>query len=128
MKRAMRGVVAGLLVAALTAGAAQAATGAMPVAVFLAKADALKAKGLGALGSPDIGLLKAEGQAAGQAYRARLQAERAAGKPSSCPPKGAKVNSRQLIAHLRSYPEAARARTDMRTAMADFFIKTYPCK
>ena len=128
MKRAMQGAAAAVLLAGLMAGTAQAATGDMSVAVFLAKADALKAKGLMAIGSSDIGLLKAEGQAAGQAYRARLQAERSAGKPSSCPPKGAKVNSNQLLAHLRSYPEAARARTDMRTAMADFFIKTYPCK
>lgn len=59
---------------------------------------------------------------------ARLQGERAVGKPSSCPPKGTKVTSDQLIAHLRSYPEPARARTNMRTAMADLFIKTWPCK
>jgi hypothetical protein len=106
---------------------ALAAGGDMKVDMFLAKADALKAKGIMALGSPDIGLLRSEGQAAGQAYRQRLQAERAAGKPSSCPPKGGKVGTDQLMAHLRTYPVAVRSSTTMKTAMAEFFIKTYPC-
>jgi hypothetical protein len=56
---------------------ALAAGGEMSVATFLAKADALKARGIMALGSSDIGLLRAEGQAAGEAYRARLESERA---------------------------------------------------
>lgn len=107
---------------------ALAAPGDMAVATFLAKADALKAKGLLALGSSDIGLLKSEGQAAGHAYRARLLSERSVGKPSSCPPKGTTLSSDQLIAHLRSYPVAARQQTTMRSAMADFFIRTFPCK
>jgi hypothetical protein len=109
------------------AAPALAVGGDMSVATFLAKADALKAKGIMALGSSDIGLLRAEGQAAGAAYKARLEAERKAGKPSSCPPKGTKVNSDKLIAFLRSYPEPARPRTTMKTAIADYFIKTYPC-
>lgn len=112
----------------MLAAPAVAAPGEMKVATFLAKADALKAKGIMALGSPDIGLLRSEGQAAGQAYRERLLAERAAGKPSSCPPKGGKVGSQQLLAHLRTYPAAVRATTTMKTAMADFFVKTYPCR
>lgn len=106
---------------------ALATTGEMSVATFLAKADALKAKGFMALGSPDIKLLRAEGQAAGQAYGARLQAERAAGKPSSCPPKGARPSSDQVLAHLRTYPADKRAGLTMKAAMADYFIKKYPC-
>ena len=107
---------------------ALAAPGDMSAATFLAKADALKAKGIGAIGSPDIKLLRNEGQAAGEAYRQRLTAERAQGRPSSCPPKGAKVNSDKLLAHLRTYPESSRARTSMKQAMADYFIRTYPCR
>jgi hypothetical protein len=118
----------GLLGLALALAAPALATGGeMNVATFLAKADALKAKGFMALGSSDIGLLRAEGQAAGAAYKARLAAERKAGMPSSCPPKGTKVNSDKLIAFLRTYPEPARPRTTMKTAIADYFIKTYPC-
>jgi hypothetical protein len=107
---------------------ALAVGGDMSVATFLAKADALKAKGIMALGSSDIGLLRSEGQAAGQAYKARLEGERKAGKPSSCPPKGTKVQSDKLMAFLRTYPEPVRPRTTMKSAIADYFIKTYPCK
>jgi len=100
----------------------------MSVASFLAKADALKARGAMALFSSDIKQLRTEGQAAGAAYRARLDAERKAGKPSSCPPKGTRVNSDQLLAFLRTYPESVRSRTTMRAALADYFIRTYPCR
>ena len=100
----------------------------MSVAAFLAKADGLRAKGPLALFSPDIRALKAEGQAAGEAYRARLTREQAAGTPSSCIPRGTKVGSDQVLTHLRAYPAAARAGTTMRTAMADYFIRTYPCR
>lgn len=104
-----------------------AAPGDMSVAAFLGKADSLKAKGPMAMFSSDIGVLKAEGKAAGEAYRARLQSERATGKPSSCPPKDTRVNSDKLIAHLRTYPAPVRPKISMKQAMADFFIKTYPC-
>lgn len=124
MNRRVLALAASLILAA----PAFAAPGDMSAATFLAKADALKAKGIGALGSPDIKLLRAEGQAAGEAYRQRLQAERAQGRPSSCPPKGAKVNSDKLLAHLRTYPETTRARVSMKQAMADYFIRTYPCR
>lgn len=117
-----------MLAAFALATPAFAAGGDMSVATFLAKADALKAKGAMALFSSDIGVLKSEGQAAGQAYRERLARERAAGRPSSCPPKGATVNSDQLLSHLRTYPEGKRPAVSMKTAMADFFIKTYPCR
>jgi hypothetical protein len=104
-----------------------AAGGDMSVAQFLSKADALKAKGAMALFSDDMGLLKKEGEAAGTNYRNRLAGERAKGKPSSCPPKGTKVNSDQLLAFLRTYPEAMRPRTTMNTAIADYMIRHYPC-
>ncbi len=112
----------------LAATPAVAAPGDMSVAIFLAKADALRAKGAMALFSSDYKALQTEGRAAGQAYRTRLAAERAQGKPSSCPPKPAPVNSNSLIAHLRTYPAEHRDHVPMRTAMADLFIKTWPCR
>lgn len=115
------------LAASLVATPALASDGNMSVATFLAKADALRAKGPFALMSSDYKLLKAEGTAAGEAYGARLRQERAAGRPSSCPPQGTRPTSNQVLAHLRSYPAAARPGTTMRTAMADYFIRTYPC-
>ncbi|MFM5885351.1 MAG: hypothetical protein ACKOQ3_08535 [Novosphingobium sp.] len=117
-----------LFVAGLLASPALAAPGDMSVAAFLAKADALRAKGAMALFSSDMGVLKSEGMAAGMAYRDRLRAEKAQGKPSSCPPQGTKVNSNDLIAHLRAYEPAVRPTKSMRAAMADFFIAKYPCK
>ncbi|MFO1255595.1 MAG: hypothetical protein U1E37_07975 [Sphingomonadaceae bacterium] len=123
----MRKIAAMLALALLPAGLL-AAPGDMNVATFLAKADALKAKGAMAMFSSDIGLLRTEGQAAGEAYRARLAKERAAGRPSSCPPQGVKVNSNDVLAHLRTYPAAARGAISMKQAMADFFIKRFPCR
>lgn len=125
MKRRYLPVLAAL---GLIAAPAFAAGGDMSVAMFLSRADALKAKGAMALLSPDLKVLKNEGEAAGAAYRARLVAERGAGKPSSCPPKDPKVSSDQVLSHLRTYPAAARERTSMKTAMADFFIRNFPCR
>lgn len=112
----------------LLATPALAEPGDMSAAAFLAKADALRAKGAMALLSGDIKLLKAEGQAAGQAYRARLRADKAAGRtPHSCPPPKSSINSTQIIAHLRSYPAAQRPRITMKAAISDLMAKTYPC-
>lgn len=104
------------------------ALGDMSVATFLAKADALKAKGLGALGSPDIKLLYGEAQAAGATYRAKIDADKKAGRePHSCPPKKAKMNSDQFLSHLRTYPVTVRPKTTITTAMFDVMKKRYPC-
>jgi hypothetical protein len=117
-----------LLAAVAIAAPAMAAPGDMSVATFLAKADALKAKGAMAMFASDYTLLQSEGAAAGKAYRSRLAAERTAGKPSSCPPANVKVNSDQLISHFRTYPTARRESITLKTAVADYFIKTWPCK
>jgi hypothetical protein len=119
----------GALAALALATPALAAPGDMTAAVFLAKVDALKAKGPLALFSGDIGKLKAEGNAAGAAYRAQYKADKAAGRPTqSCPPKGGSVSSDQIIAHLRSYTPAERQRKTMKAAVADYMAKTYPCR
>lgn len=117
------------LAATLLTAPASAAPGDMTAATFLAKVDALKAKGPLALLSGDIGKLKAEATAAGQIYREQYRADKAAGRPThGCPPKGSSVNSDQLIAHLRSYTPAQRQRTTMKVAIADYMGKTYPCR
>lgn len=106
---------------------ALAAPGDMTIATFMAKAEALKAKGPLALTSPDMKLLQEEGQGAGQAYRAELDAERRAGRPSSCPPHGARVSSEDLLGQMHSYPAGSRTRVTVRTAMADLFRAKFPC-
>ena len=107
---------------------ALAAPGDMNVGLFLAKADALRAKGAMAMLSDDIEVLKDEGKAAAEAYKARLIKERAAGRPSSCPPQGTGLDSNELLGFLKSYPANVRPRVSMKQAMAEFFIKKYPCR
>lgn len=120
------GLILGAVMIALASPAM--ASGDMSVATFLSKVDALKAKGLGALGSPDIKLLRTEGEAAGANYRARLEGDKKAGKPPhSCPPKKTKMSSDQFISHLRTYPAAARPKTTVTTAVFDLMKKRYPC-
>lgn len=109
---------------------AAAGTGDMSVATFLEKADTLKGKGLGAMFSGDIKLLKGEAQAAGEAYRARIVADKKAGRPPhSCPPPGKQsMGSGEFLGHLRSYPEPARKTTTIKVAFADLMRKRYPCR
>lgn len=117
------------LAALLTGVPAMAAPGDMSVATFLAKADALKAKGIMALASSDVALLTSEGKAGGAAYRQRLKADAAAKRPPhSCPPAKAAVKSDEFLNHLRSYPEALWAKVSIKTATADLMKKRYPCK
>ncbi|MFM5916672.1 MAG: hypothetical protein ACKOOL_03960 [Novosphingobium sp.] len=109
--------------------AALAARGDMNLAVFIAKADALRAQGPLALMSSDLDLLKAEGRAAGLSYKQRLLAERARGRPSSCPPDDAQIEPQELLAFLKSsYPANARPRVTIRQGVADYFIRKYPCR
>ncbi|WP_343061983.1 hypothetical protein [Novosphingobium piscinae] len=119
--------IAGALAAA---GTAVPAVGQAPVTVaaFLARTSALKAKGFAALFSPELKALRDLGAAAGAEYRARLAQERAAGRPSSCPPAKVKIGSDQFLAHLESYPAPARERTTLSMAVADLFVRTWPCR
>ncbi len=119
-------LAAALIGLTLTVPAA-AAPGDMNVATFLAKANALKARGIAAMFSSDIGLLKSEAMGAAQAYRARLMQEKASGHPSSCPPQGTKLGSDQFMAHLESYPAAARQSVSLKQAIADMLSRRYPC-
>jgi len=124
--------VRGALLAALALGLAapaSAAPGDMSAAAFLAKYDALRAKGMAALFSPDAKLLRAEATAAGQAVRAQRLADKAAGRPvAACPPAKSSLNAQQLVAHLKSYPADQRPRITLKRAIADWSAKTYPCR
>ena len=124
---AMRAMALGCGVALLTGTAAAAAGDMTVVGTFLAKADALKAKGPLVLLSSDIKLLQGEGQAARAAYHAQLDAERKAGHPSSCPPKGVKIGGDELMAQMRKYPVATRPRITVKAAMVDMLRAKFPC-
>ena len=119
-----------LLIAALLVIVPVSAVQAMTVAVFLQKADALKARGMAAMFSSDIGLLKSEVRTAAEALRAEQQAAVRAGRPAAfCPPPAgrASVNSNELLAHFRSIPPAQRQRMEVRDALRTFFARRYPC-
>ncbi|MDE2435945.1 MAG: hypothetical protein KGM49_06775 [Sphingomonadales bacterium] len=123
-----RSLFAACIAAGLVAMPASAAPGDMSVGTFLDRVAALKARGAMALFSSDVGMLRREATAAGQAYTARLATERAQHRPSSCPPQGARPSQDQWLSHLGTYSSAARASTNLRVAMADYFIKTWPCR
>ncbi len=113
----------------LCAVAVNAAPGDMSVATFLAKAEKLQAKGMMALMSSDIGVLKAEANAAGAKYRSMLKSDAANKRPPhSCPPAKARFNSNDLMKHLKSYTTEERQKTNITTATADMMKKRYPCK
>ena len=122
---AIGAVVSLTLVGAVSASAAE---GQITVGSFLARANALKAKGIAALFSSELKTLRGIGQAAGAEYRARLAQERAAGRPSSCPPPKVDIGNDQFLAHLETYPAAARERTTLVTAIGDLFARRWPCR
>ena len=116
-----------LIALAATITSAQA----MTVAEFLAKADALKSKGVMAAMSPDVGVLRNEMKTVSTAYRADIDTAQKAEKPAhSCPPpkgKGA-VSSDDIIAEFTAIPAAQRGRVSVKDAFYAMMKKRYPCK
>lgn len=113
----------GLLLVAIPAQA-------MSVAEFLAKVNALKARGAAAMFSSEVGVLKQEVEGAATAYRADLTAAAAAGrKPSSCPPpRGqAKIGSSELIAAFEKIPPTQRG-ISVKAAFATMMQQRFPCR
>lgn len=124
-----RGFLALGLAICLSAVAVNAAPGDMSVATFLAKAEKLQAKGMMALMSSDIRVLKAEADAAGTKYRSMIKTDAANNRPPhSCPPAKATFNSDDLMKHLKGYTITERQKTNITTATADLMKKRYPCK
>lgn len=119
-----------LLAAALLVIVPVSAAHAMSVAVFLQKADALKAMGVRAVASRDLPLLKNEVTGAVASLRAeRLAAQRAGRRPAFCPPDGrGAIGSNDLLAHFRAIPAAQARRTEVRDAMRAFLVRRYPCR
>jgi hypothetical protein len=100
----------------------------MSVATFLAKADALKAKGMMAMMSSDIGLLKDEMKVATTAYRAQLVGDKAAKRPAhSCPPEKAQMNSDELMTYFRTIPATQQPRTSVKAGFFGMMKKKFPC-
>ncbi len=95
---------------------------AMTVTEFLAKTDAVEAKGMKALFSSDVTLLKTEFAAAAKAWRNQAH------RPNACPPTGPlKTNSDDILALLRAVPSAQRAGTSVTAAIVAGLNRRYPC-
>lgn len=117
-----------LMAAALLAAAPVTAASAMNVADFLLKADALEKKGMMALFSSDLKLLKGEVEAAGKQLRSeRLAAQKAGRKPVYCPPAKGGMSPQELVALLRTIPPAQRPRTELKDGLRTVFARKYPC-
>jgi hypothetical protein len=121
----MKKLLSFALVAALP-GSAQA----MDVQTFLAKADALKAKGPLALFSRDLKLLKSEIQTQSESLRSERLAAKAAGKPQAYCPQGdsGSMDSDELLAAFRTIPEPQRPRIQVRDALKALLARKFPCR
>lgn len=118
----------GLLVLAAAGLLTTPAAAEMSVSSFLTKTEALKAKGILALGSPDLGLLRDEVKRATISYRDTIKDAKAKGKkPHSCPPEKTKMNSDELITHFKTVPQGQAKRVSVRAAFFDMMKKRYPC-
>jgi hypothetical protein len=122
-------LVVAMLAAPLATAPALAATGDMTIGAFLNRYEALRKKGIMALASPDVGRLKAEGEAAGLAYAARLRADKAAGRPPhSCGPAKGRLTQSEFLNGVQRYPASMHGQMTLKDAVADLMRKKYPCK
>lgn len=104
------------------------APGDMSVATFLARAASIERLGPLALATPQGHQLKGEVIAAGKRYKARIDAERRAGRrTTSCPPESGSLTPDQWLSHLRSYPASARRKVSIYSAFDALMKKRYPC-
>ena len=104
------------------------APGDMSVAAFLARAGQIERLGPLAIATPEAHYLKGEVVAAGKRYKARIDADRKAGrKTTSCPPESGTLTPEQWLAHLRSYPIQSRKMISIYSAFDGLMRKRYPC-
>ncbi|MFC3579794.1 hypothetical protein [Sphingomonas hylomeconis] len=121
-----------MLAAALAVPAAATAQVRAPMSVqtFLSKVEALKAKGMMAMFSPDVKLLKAEMATVAAQLQAEKKAREAAGKPPlACPPKSDgknKMGSEEFLTALRTIPPAQRGMS-MKDGLSRVIVAKYPC-
>jgi hypothetical protein len=98
----------------------------MSVADFLVKADALKAKGMMAIFSSDLGPMKGDVQAALKAWGVQVAPP---GKPANaCPPKGnTTLSVDDILAIMKAVPPVQRASTNTTDAMIAGMNRRFPC-
>ncbi|MEG3087669.1 hypothetical protein [Sphingomonas sp. PB4P5] len=126
MKRMM---MLGVVLALPTAATAQARTP-MSVQTFLNKVEALKGKGMMAMFSSDVKLIKAEMATAAAQLQAEKKAREAAGRPPlACPPKPDgknKMGSEEFLTTLKTIPPAQRGMS-LKDGLSRVIVAKYPC-
>jgi len=120
-----------LFVAALLAAPAMAQSAQpMTTGEFVTRAEPLMKKSMVSLMfSAEAKKLMQELDAAAKATRAKQETDLAAGrKPAAClPAKGkAKVDARELIAHLKTLPPGEKARS-LQAGFTSYAARKYPC-
>jgi hypothetical protein len=101
---------------------------AMTVSAFLQKADVLEKRGVLAMFSSDLRLLKGEIRTAGESLRGERLAAQRAGRPTAyCPPERQSLTADELLAHFRAIPAAQRGRMEVRDALRSLMARKYPC-
>jgi hypothetical protein len=112
--------------------AAAAQSPPLSVADVLSKSDALQKKGMLAMFSSDVGLIKAEAKLDLDAFGAELIAAAKAHRPlPACPPKVGDafkftLTSDEVLQFYRSIPLQRRSMTS-KDGFAAFMAKKYPC-
>lgn len=100
---------------------------AMTVQEFLTRVAALKAKGIMALMSPEVGRLKGEVGAIQKAWESDQAVAKRAGRPLACPAKGQRRMSQdEFLTALEGIPPAQRG-VSMKTAFYAILKQRYPC-
>lgn len=100
----------------------------MSVADFLTKVAVLKAKGMGAMFSPDLKPVMAEMKSVSADYRADL-AKAPRGELGCPPPKGkARLGSDELIGEFSAVPVAQRGTTSVKSAFYAMMKRRFPCR
>jgi hypothetical protein len=121
----MKKLVLGVLLVAAPVTALQA----MNVTIFLQKAEALQKKGIGAMFSSDLGLLKSEVRGASQTLKAERQAAERAGRHGAyCPTGNPTLNSNEILAFFRAIPPSQRERTEVKDALRGLLARKFPCR
>ena len=119
------------LAAVIVAVPAVAQRAPMSVQTFLDKVEALKKKGVMAMFSSDVGLIKTEMQTVSQQMQAEKKAREAAGKPPiACPPKNdgkTRMGAEEFLAALRAIPPAQRGMS-MKDGLTRVIVAKYPCR
>src|SRR3546814_13393968 len=104
------------------------APGCMGVAAFIARANAVRRRWPVAMATPEAYRLKNKVIATARRYKARIDAQRRAGrKTTSCPPESGTLTPEEWLAHLNGYPARMRGRVSIYAAFDALMKKRYPC-